>query len=313
VRLRIIDGQPVVYQLQPNSIARATGIRLGDVVLTVDGEPVQQRMARLGRYIAASTPQAWRSDIAGQLLRGPDSSTVTVTVRGGDGRVRTVTLPRSAQFRTQSLGNRQGPIVRRLTQQIGYVDLDRLTTSMVDSMFTLLADTRAIVFDMRGYPNGTAWPIAPRLTDRENVPAARFYRLQPMWLDTTEVITSTFIQTLPLAAGTRYRGLTVMLIDETTLSQAEHTGVFFRAANGTTFIGSPTAGANGDVSSLVVPGGIVLFFSGQGTGPVDGTQLQRVGLRPDVPARPTIAGIRAGRDEVLEQATAWVKRRLSRR
>jgi C-terminal processing protease CtpA/Prc len=312
VRLRMIEGQPVVYQLQPETVARADGVRLGDVILTVDGEPARARMERLARYVAASTPQALDHNLAGLLLLGPDGSNVTLTVRGEGERIRTVKLPRSKAFRVATVGNRPGPIVRRLSREIGYVDLDRLPTSMVDSMFSTLADTRAIVFDMRGYPQGTAWPIAPRLTDRANVPAARFYRAQPMWRDTTEEITATFIQTLPPATGPRYRGLTVMLIDERTLSQAEHTGLFLRAANGTRFIGSPTAGANGDVTTLVVPGGIALSFSGQGVEAMDRTRLQRVGLKPDVLVRPTIAGIRARRDEVLERALAWVRGQLAK-
>ena len=310
VRVRMVEGQPVIYQLQPDSAGRASGARVGDVILTVDGEPARARMARRGRYIAASTPQALDRDMAGGLLRGPDSSTVKVTVRGTDGGTRTLKLTRSRTFSAPTSGNRPGPIFRRLGKDIGYVDLDRLSTAMVDSMFTTLADTRAIIFDMRGYPQGTAWPIAPRLTDRENMPAARFYRMQPMWRDTTEQITASFVQTLPQASGPRYHGLTVMLIDEMTQSQAEHTGLFLRAANGTRFIGSPTTGANGDVTALVVPGGIAVNFSGQGVEAIDGTRLQRVGLKPDVVVRPTIAGIRAGRDEVLERAVAWVTRQL---
>ena len=35
---------------------------------------------------------------------------------------------------------------------------------------------------------------------------------------------------------------------------------------------------------------------------LDGTQLQRIGVTRDVELEPTIAGIRAGRDEVLERA-----------
>jgi C-terminal processing protease CtpA/Prc len=311
VRLRMVEGQPVVHQLQPDSVARATGIRVGDVIVTVDGESARSRMARLARYTPASTPQAREHDLASRLLLGRDSTMVTVTVRGRNDRIRTVKLPRSSAFTAETVGNRPGPIIRRLTRDIGYVDLDRLPTSMVDSMFSALADTRAIVFDMRGYPQGTAWRIAPRLTDRPNVPAARFYRTQPMWRDTTEQITTTFIQTLPPADGQRYHGLTVMLIDERTLSQAEHTGLFLQAANGTRFIGSPTAGANGDVTSLVVPGGIALTFSGQGVEAIDGTRLQRVGLTPHVLVRPTIAGIRAGKDEVLERALAWVRVQLA--
>jgi C-terminal processing protease CtpA/Prc len=102
----------------------------------------------------------------------------------------------------------------------------------------------------------------------------------------------------------------VILIDERAQSQAEHTGLFFEAANGTKFIGSPTAGANGDVTDLSVPGGIFVHFSGQGVWHADGRQLQRVGLHPDIEVRPTLAGIRAGKDEVLESAIEYLQHGL---
>jgi len=38
-----------------------------------------------------------------------------------------------------------------------------------------------------------------------------------------------------------------------------------------------------------------------------------VGIVPDVVATPTIAGIRAGRDEVLEEAVRLIERRPTRR
>jgi len=78
------------------------------------------------------------------------------------------------------------------------------------------------------------------------------------------------------------------------------------AANGTKFIGSPTQGANGDVTNLSVPGGIVVRFSGQGVWHADGRQLQRVGLQPTVEVHPTLAGIRAGKDEVLDKAIKYL-------
>src|ERR1700690_4333523 len=73
---------------------------------------------------------------------------------------------------------------------------------------------------------------------------------------------------------------TVMLIDQRTMSQAEHTGLFFEAANGTKFIGSPTAGANGDVTSVCLPGNICVLFTGHDVRHADGRQLQRVGRLP---------------------------------
>jgi C-terminal processing protease CtpA/Prc len=174
-------------------------------------------------------------------------------------------------------------------------------------MFDALKDTKAIIFDNRSYPQGTAWPIAPRLTDRDDVGAARFQRPLVMSPDTTEWNTHAFVQTLPRTTKWRYHGKTVMLVDERTISQAEHTGLFFEAANGTKFIGSPTMGANGDVTVVVLPGGVMANFTGHDVRHADGRQLQRVGLQPDVVVRPTIAGVRAGRDEVLERAIRFLE------
>lgn len=114
-------------------------------------------------------------------------------------------------------------------------------------------------------------------------------------------------QRLPPTSKPRYPGKTVMLIDERAQSQAEHNGLLYRAANGTIFIGSPTSGADGAVSFFVAPGGIRINFSGSDVRWPDGKQLQRVGLIPDIEVRPTIAGVRAGRDEVLERAITYLE------
>jgi C-terminal processing protease CtpA/Prc len=96
----------------------------------------------------------------------------------------------------------------------------------------------------------------------------------------------------------------VTLIDERAQSQSEFLAQMLREAHETVFIGSATAGANGNASNLFVPGGIWVVMSGDGIGNRDGTPLQRVGLKPDITVLPTIAGVRAGRDEVLERALA---------
>ncbi|MEO8593974.1 MAG: hypothetical protein ABI759_11695 [Candidatus Solibacter sp.] len=92
------------------------------------------------------------------------------------------------------------------------------------------------------------------------------------------------------------------------ISQSEHSGLFYRTANGTVFIGSPTQGANGDVTYFMAPGGIRINFSGHDVRWPDGKQLQRVGLLPDIEVRPTIAGIQSARDEVLERAVAYLEK-----
>lgn len=309
VYIRMIEGQPVITHFMDHSAARAGGARVGDVVLAVDGEEARARLRRLERHISASTPQALQRYAALRLTGGPAGSTVRLRVRSAGGAERTVTMTRTEAF---EMTGRSGPLFEVLRGNIGYADLGRLPASQVDSMFERLKGTRAIIFDMRGYPRGTAWSVAPRLTRADMPPAARFSRPNATTPDTTERTEFTFTQTLPPTDKWRYLRPTVMLIDERTLSQAEHTGLFLEAANGTKFIGLPTAGANGDVTTVLLPGGAEMWFSGHSVRHADGRQLQRLGLQPDVPVRPTIAGLRAGRDEMLEQAMRHLERSLAK-
>jgi hypothetical protein len=53
---------------------------------------------------------------------------------------------------------------------------------------------------------------------------------------------------------------------------------------------------------VYVPGGLRITFTGLGVFYPDGTPTQRIGIQPDIFVRPTIDGLRAGRDEVLEAA-----------
>ena len=97
-----------------------------------------------------------------------------------------------------------------------------------------------------------------------------------------------------------------MLINHDAISQAEHTCMFFESAADVTFIGSPTNGANGDVTNMVLPGAIYVSFSGHDVRHADGRQLQRVGIQPHIKVEQTVAGIRAGKDEILEAALKFL-------
>jgi C-terminal processing protease CtpA/Prc len=92
-----------------------------------------------------------------------------------------------------------------------------------------------------------------------------------------------------------------VLVDEVSQSQAEYTAMAFRAA-GAIVVGSTTAGADGNVSEIPLPGGLRSMISGIGVFYPDRSPTQRIGIVPDIEMRPTLAGIREGRDEVLEAA-----------
>jgi C-terminal processing protease CtpA/Prc len=311
-RARIIEGRAIVTRIAADSLAYA--VKVGDEIMSVDGERIRERMARLGRYVSASNPVAGRRDALTLALQGAEGSTAQLRLRGADGRERTAAAPRSARFRPPLAAERDGPVLKLLPGNIGYADLDRLTAGMVDSMFTLFRNTRGIIFDLRGYPRGTAWEIAPRLATQPGLTAARFSlpiarRPRGAVVEDMEEeeLASRFVQKIPPSSGPRYAGRTVILVDERTQSQAEHTALFFEAANRTRFIGSQTAGTDGDVTNVSLPGNVLIWFTGLGVWHADGRPLQGVGLTPFIAVSPTIAGIRADRDEVLERALRYLR------
>jgi C-terminal processing protease CtpA/Prc len=286
---------------------------MGDVVLKMDGENMKDRIARLSKYIPASTPQGLSMRMEPYLLAGSENSLAALTVRDRANQIKEVKLPRKAEYLRGST-ERTGEIVKVLPGGFGYADLERLETRMVDEMFEKLKGTKAIIFDLRGYPQeAVVLDIAPRLTDKISLASALYERPILMSPDGPNANTETrssfwnFVDLIPQTQKWRYHGKTVALIDERAISSAESSGLFLEAANGTKFIGSPTVGADGSVTNFWVPGGILVRFTGEVVKHIDGRQLQRIGLIPDVEVRPTIKGTRDGRDEVLEKAIAYLE------
>jgi C-terminal processing protease CtpA/Prc len=316
IRLQMIEDSAVITAILDEEAAKTAGVAYGDIVLQIDGQDIGERMAQRARYLAASTPQSLMRRAVNASLTGPEHSVAVLTIRDRDNNVQEVKLTRGASLALTAAFNinwRSGEVIKLLSQDIGYADLDRLEVPMVDEMFEQFKNTKAIIFDGRGYPKGTVSAIAPRLTAENGVKAALFHWPVVMVPDgasgtmASQSITYSFVQSIPLTEKWRYRGKTVMLIDERNQSQAEHTGLFFEAANNTKFVGSHTAGANGNVTNFVVPGGVNIWFTGASVSHADGRQLQRIGLVPDIEVKPTIKGIQNGKDEVLESAVRYLQ------
>jgi C-terminal processing protease CtpA/Prc len=304
IELRWIESQPVVTRVfDPKA-----DIRPGDVITKIDGESYENRSGELMQHISASTTQSLMARTMVWLLRGPRDSIVRLTVRRGAEPDRDVLLTRREE-RYRVLPLRAGDAFRLLNPKIGYVDLEKLTNGQVDEMFDLFKDTNAIILDMRAYPQGTGANVAARLIEHPGAVFAQFRRnlVRPDIGGDGTGMSLTWEMRVPATTKPRYKGKTIMLIDERAISQSENAGMQFRVANGTKFIGSPTMGADGDISFFMAPGGIRINFSGHDMRWPDGSQVQRIGLLPDIAVQPTINGIRDGRDEVLERAMTYVE------
>lgn len=308
VRVDLVEGQTVVTEVAPE-LAMA-GLTLGDEVLSVDGEATAARRARLARYLPASTPGRLENKIDVQFLLGPRGRPAMIEVRAADGTLRRVAVARTLEGPAPRSRTRSGPAYGIFASGYGYVDLQRLEPQKVADAFETIRSTPGAIFDMRGYPVGGAFGMVDRLARRETPPSflggnvrydgasAAFSLEESRWSEEVP--------------GPGYEGRVVVLADGSTQSAAEHVCALIKSTlPATVFIGSRTSGANGGVTRTILPGGIVVNFTGQTMRHQDGSRLQRVGIVPDVEALPTLAGVRAGRDDVLEAAIQFLDRSRS--
>lgn len=305
VEVRPVEGHFIVTA-KTADLPAATDIAIGDEIVTVDGEPLAARVRRLWKYFPASTEDARLANVVRIALRGTYDSVADLGVRGSNGKLRSVKIARVLYPHFA----RGGPVWRVLEHDIGYIDLTRLEPGQVDAALEATKNTKALIFDMRGYPDSErGYSIASRINRKNATAGALFDRPQISPATTDQWNTRyTFEQRLERTDEPKYTAPTVMLIDDRARSQAELTALWFEAASGTKFVGSNTAGAAGDATGTVLPGGIAVDFTGDEFRHVDGRRVQRIGIVPDVRVTPTIRGIRAGKDEVLEAAVAYLRR-----
>ena len=196
LKTRDVDGKTVITYVA-DSTGQSTGLHAGDIIESVDGEGTSVRRARLGKTYAASTPQArsWRVDM--DLLRGKMGSVAVLGIRRHDNSTASVRVLRTSRgFRVKH----ENEAFCVLPSGIGYIDLTRLTLSQIDTALDVVKATRGLILDVRGYPNGTFFRLAPRLATHSAI-AARFCRIERHSPDTNEVLLGAPEYTLYRASG----------------------------------------------------------------------------------------------------------------
>ncbi|MEM6541767.1 MAG: S41 family peptidase, partial [Bacteroidota bacterium] len=159
-------------------------------------------------------------------------------------------------------------------------------------------NTRGIIIDIRNYPSTFVPFSLGSYFVSDSTPFVKFTNGN---INNPGEFTFTNNVMIPTQRN-RYKGKLVVLVNELTQSQAEYTSMAFRAGDNTTIIGSTTAGADGNISSIMLPGGLRTMISGIGVNYPNGEETQRIGIVPDLEVKPTIEGIKNGKDELLEKA-----------
>jgi hypothetical protein len=304
VTTRFVEKRAVVTGYSNDTIGPASGLRVGDVIESLDGVSVAELVKRWEPYHPASNQAARLRSIARSLTRG-QCAAATIGVRRAAERVQLNAERQPLARLDQQAGSthdRPGETFQLLSDHVAYLKLSSVQMAQAASYVERARKTRGMIIDIRNYPSEfMVFALGALLVERPT-PFARFTAGD---LDNP----GAFRWGAPLALTPQqpnYSGRVVILADETSISQAEYTAMAFRAAPRAVVVGSTTAGADGNVSPFSLPGGLGTMISGIGVFYPDRRPTQRVGIVPDVEVRPTIAGIRAGRDEVLEEAVRQI-------
>jgi hypothetical protein len=296
LRFGVVDGQIVITASAVVSDAPA-----GAVVATIDGARASDLLAH--RMSLASGTAQWTQTRALIALASCDrSATVTIVLDGGMG-------AQTSHLRCDAYEpalEKRPPELEELTGGDWYVDLSRVKLAQLTPALSQLASATGVIFDLRGYPTDAGFGLLPHLLD-----AAEHDR----WMHVAE-ITGPFGQVVGWKdfgwdlqpAAPRLRGHIVFLTDGRAISYAESVMGYVADHKLGTIVGGTTAGTNGNVATFSLPGGFVVSFTGMRVTRHDGrTPHHLAGVAPDVPVAPTLAGLRAGRDEVLERAIALAR------
>jgi C-terminal processing protease CtpA/Prc len=283
---------------------RAAGLKPGDIVLKIDGKDADKTLSEAEMLISGATPQ-WQRYIALRRLRsGGKDEVVRLEVRSAGGSPRMVELRRDAQ--SVELKEKRPEKTAEIKQGIFYLDLDRINDEDFNALLPKLEKANGIIFDLRGYPKVSAVVIS-HLIDKP-VESARW--LVPIVTlpdqKGVEFNTNSRWSLDPIAP--RLRARIAFITDGRAISYAETYMGIIEAYKLASIVGETTAGTNGNINPVTLPGGYRVVWTGMKVLKHDGSQHHGIGIRPTIPSSRTIKGVAEGRDEQLEKAIEVVSK-----
>lgn len=316
VQAAFAENKLIVTGYYADTFSIKEKLRIGDVITKINGVPVDLLVKNKLYLIAASNYEKQLAEIPNRaLLRGKSGSLPFEIIR--DNKIKLVNVPCVDATRL----NRGRDIMamdfnpfpndssyRIINGNIGYVFPGRYKDSQLAGIKKTFEKTRGMIIDMRTYPSEFMPFSFGHYIKPNSSPFVKF-----TVGDVSNPGLFTFGQLLSNGEPNPdyYKGPIVEIVNPITMSQAEYTTMAFQTAPDLTVIGSITAGADGNVSPITLPGGISTLISGIGVYYPDGRETQRKGIQIDQEVRPTVEGIKQGRDELLERAIELIKSKSS--
>ncbi|WP_337968171.1 S41 family peptidase [uncultured Flavobacterium sp.] len=301
-KVKFIDNKAIIVGFENESLSMINDLKIGDVITKIDGKSIADLLKENQKYIEGSNYAAILNNIEWTVFGGNADTSEIEFIRND--KIATKAINRYAYKDLKINYENNSEKYKLLDDNIGYVNMAVLTTDDVPVMMEKFKSSKAIIFDIRNYPQGTNFAIAEYLNPEPkdfvksmdvdlSSPGRYIWRKEdsPCWKINPDY----------------YKGNVILLVNEKSISHSEFTAMTLKVAPKTTIIGSQTAGTDGANYRFEIIKGIWSSFTTYGVFYPDKTEVQRIGIVPDIEVNQTILGIQQGKDEILDRAILFAK------
>ncbi len=288
-------------------------LQLGDIVTEINGVPAIDALMKEEMYISGATMQ-WKRNCYNlfhsqnspmRLLSGDKDSEMKLKInRNGkmiNVEVKRILMNVNIPDITKSIEEKQPGIY--------YVDLTRITDYEFNNALDKLEKAIGIIFNMRGYPGKISHIFIQHLI-KTNVTSAQWLKPINLFPDRNNTYYNTDGRWDVKPLSPYFNAKIAFITDGRAISYAETIMGMVEYYKLGEIIGEPTAGTNGNVNIMNLPGGFEIMWTGMKVLKHDGSQHHGVGIIPTIPVPKTIQSIKEGRDVQLEKAIEVVSSRI---
>ena len=274
-------------------------IRRGDIIKTLDRVPAAEIVQNQKDYISGS-PQLSLFRSLRKFGTGKPGTEAVVEIEGED-EAKTYSIQRSSSYSNSKIEKSHLPISGEIENGIYYVNLDRASMDRINNEMGKIASSPGVIFDLRGHPNGNHQLISHLLTEQDT---------SGQWMQTPRIIypdQQNIVGYLKQGwhlkpSKPHIKGEVVFITDARAISYAESFMSFIEHYELAEIVGQPTAGTNGGMITLVLPGGYRFGWTGMKVVKHDGARHHLIGIQPTIPVKKTLEGVREGKDLFLQEA-----------
>lgn len=275
-------------------------VKPGDIIEKINGKDALALLKEKKSFISGSEQWKAFNALRYSFLRGDQGKTLLNVNRNGQKiQIEEPWNYNGNDYYSATMDNKMNS--GEIKSGIYYLDISKINADTINKWKNDLSKAKAVICDLRGYPNGANNLISHLLTKEEDT----------KWMFVPEILYPDYEKVTYKGMGwnmkpsqPHFPGKIIFITDGRAISYAESYMGFIKDFKLATIIGQPTAGTNGNINPFTLPGGYSISWTGMMVKNHDGSRHHMNGIVPDIYLERTIKGIAEGRDEFFEKAMA---------